>query len=211
MNGVNLIPAARREQTNRHARARAWGWVCAACAVGLLVGAASFRIVRTIDPAGIRSQIDAATARADAADLELARLSARSRELERSLNAARIVGVHPDWSALLRAVNAARGDSVALESVELRFNPVQPPAASPTASPSTPPPPRERYTLSLRGVATGVQDVTRFVTALEAMGVTDRVWLKGTNAQSLRGVAVSGFEIECTLAERELSRVEASP
>lgn len=211
MNGVNLIPAARQEHARRRARAWAWCCVCAACAIGLAVGAASFRIVRTIDPAGIRSQIDAATARADAADLELARLTARSRELSRSLEAARIVGVHPDWSVLLRAINAARGDSVALESVELVFNPVTPPAPQPSNPAGAPRPPRERYTLRLRGVATGVQDVTRFVTALEALGVTERVWLKGTSAQTLRGVAVSGFEIECTLAERESPRVEAAP
>jgi Tfp pilus assembly protein PilN len=211
MNGVNLIPAARSEQARRRARARVWGLVCAVCAIGLAVGAASFRIVRTIDPAGIRSQIDAAAARADAAELELARLEARARELTRALEAARIVGVHPDWSVLLRAVNTARGDSVALESVELLFSPVAPPAAPAGSPASTPPTPRERYTLRLRGVATSVQDVTRFVTALEAIGVTERVWLKGTSAQTVRGVAVSGFEIECTLAERESPRVEASP
>lgn len=200
MNGVNLIPGARNSRRRRRARAVAWAWACTGCAAALFAGAAAFRAARTIDPAGIRGQIDAATARADAAELELARLTARARERERALDAARIVGAHPDWSVLLRAVNASRGESVALESVEL------------VAAPSTGKDgPRERYVLRLRGVATGVQDVTRFVTALEALGAMEKVWLKDTSARQVRGVNVSGFEIECTLAERDRASAGATP
>lgn len=216
MNSINLIPAQRRTLTARRRRVRAWAAACAGCALALALGAASFRLVRSVDPAGVRAQIDSAAARADAAEAELTRLVAQARERERALDAARIVGVHPDWSVLLRAINTARGESVALERIELRSDPIKPPPSPPASgsspSPSTPPPRHtERYILTLSGIATGVQDVTRFVTELESLGAMHRVWLKGTSPRVVRGVSVSGFEIECTLMEREPARVEVAP
>lgn len=214
MNCINLIPAHRRTLAARRRRARAWAGVCAVCALALAFGAVSFRIVRSVDPAGVRGQIESATERADAAEAELARLVAAARERERALDAARIVGVHPDWSVLLRAINSARGESVALERIELRSDPVLPPPAAPASGSAPPPPPprpTERYILTLSGIATGVQDVTRFVTELESLGAMNRVWLKGTSPRVVRGVSVSGFEIECTLTEREPARVEVAP
>lgn len=216
MNGVNLIPATRRTAANRRARVRTWCAVLAGSAVACSAGTAAFRAVWLSEGRPVRDEIAAAQATRAEHDARLIKLRGEIAGLRRADLAARMIGEHPDWSLLLRAVNQARGDSVALETFELRADAPTPTATPQPAQPgaaATPAPPRptERYTLRMRGIATDLARVMEFVGRLEKLGALDSVTMKQSRAELSHGVTVTGFDIECALAEGPAVPPTATP
>jgi hypothetical protein len=59
--------------------------------------------------------------------------------------------------------------------------------------------------VNLKGIATEIAGVMAFVEQLEKLNVLGSVVLKQSRVEQQRGVAVTGFEIECTLLERPAS------
>lgn len=212
MNGVNLIPASRRIAAGRRARIRTWCAVLAGSTVACAVGATIFRTMWLSESGPVRAEIAAAQAARADFDSRLIKLRGEIAGLRRADLAAKMVGEHPDWSLLLRAINQARGDSVALETFELRLaapQPAQPPAPGAPAS-TAPPRQSERYTLRMRGIATDLARVMEFVGRLEKLGALDSVAMKQSRAELSHGVTVTGFDIECALAEGPAAPAPAS-
>jgi len=210
MNGVNLIPASRRELAARRSRIRAWAVILAGVAILSAPAAAAFRAMWYLDSGPARLAIAAAQTETQDSGARLLKVRGETAKLNQAEMASRMVGEHPDWSLLLQAINLVRGDSVALESFDLRFTP---PVAAAAAAPATSPPAgteakptvaavSERYTVNMRGIATDLSRVMTFVGRLEGLGVMERVAMKQSRAENNRGVVVTGFDVECTLADR---------
>jgi len=211
MNSVNLIPASRRELAARRSRIRAWAGILVGVAILSAPAAAAFRAMWYLDSGPARLAIAAAQAETQDSTARLVKVRGETAKLKQAEMASRMVGEHPDWSLLLQAINSIRGDSVALESFDLRFTPPVAPAATPAATPpatgaeAKPPsgsPVTERYTINMRGLGTDLSRVMTFVSRLEALGVMERVTMKQSRSESNRGVSVTGFDVECTLADR---------
>jgi len=207
MKGINLIPAARMQAAARRSRIRRWSVALIAGAAVSGGGAVTFRAVWSFDDGSVLADIGAARDSTTAAEAELARVRADTLKARRADAVARLVEEHADWSLLLRAINHARSDGIALESFDLRTIPPPPPPA-PTAGADAPPatPVRsvESYTLKLGGIASELPKVLAFIANLEGLGALERVAMKQSRTQTVRGVQVTGFDIECTLAERAM-------
>lgn len=212
MNGVNLIPAFRREQAARRTRIRVWSIALAAtlCISGL--GASAFRAAISLDIRPVRAEIAVAKAAAEQTNQRLVKVRGEVAKLKQAELASRMVGEHPDWSLLLHAIDLARGDTVSLETFDLKLAPPPPPPAPPPGDtkPVTPPKPVERYLVKIRGVATDLSGVMLFVKQLESLGVMESVAMKQSRTENQQGVAVTGFDLECALAERSAPSKEAS-
>ena len=207
MNGINLIPAARLLAAARGSRIRRWSAALAAGAALSAGGAFTFRMVWSFDDGSMLADIDAARNSTRDAEGALVAVRADMLKARRSDAVAHLVGEHPDWALLLRAVNHARSDGIALETFDLRTVP-PPPPPTPVAGTEAPPGPPSRavesYTLKLGGIASELPKVMAFIAELEALGALDRVTMKRSHTQMVRGVPVTGFDIECTLAERAM-------
>lgn len=213
MNGVNLIPASRLEASSRRTRVRMWAGVLLAATVVMTAGAITFRAFWSLESGPVQSEIAAAQATRQAADAKLIKVTGEIATLRRADLTARMVGEHPDWSVLLRAINQARGDGVSLESFDLSTAP--PPAPPPVAPGETKPPPTpravERYTLKMKGIATDLNRVMAFVDKLEKLKVMESVAMKQSRAEPKGGITVTGFDIECALAERAPDAPSSAP
>ncbi len=204
MNSVNLIPATRRETAARRARVRAWTIAVGAASALSVGGATTVRMMWAQDSGPIRSEIGAAQATVAASEAALVKIRGEVARLRQAELAARMVGEHPDWSVLLRAINQSRGDGVALETFELRQEAATPVPAAATVDtkPVAAAKPTERYRLTMKGIGTDLPRVMTFVERLERLGIMESVTLKQSRAEAALGVTVTGFDIECALAER---------
>jgi hypothetical protein len=203
MIGVNLIPESRRELLARRSRVRIWCGVLIATTILSGGGAAAFRAAWLLERGPLQPRIDAARAASAESHAALVKVRGEIAGLNRATLAARTVGEHPDWSVLLRAVNHIRGDSISLNTFELKtVPPAPPPARAPgDTAPPLPPVPLEKYSLVMRGIATDLTEVMSFIEKLENLGALESVTMKQSRAELNRGVSVTGFDIECVLAE----------
>jgi Tfp pilus assembly protein PilN len=205
VNGINLIPTARREAKRRRLRLRRWLAVCIVYAAALTAAAVfcyaawgadaselSRRIVRT------DGQIHAAT-RAIAADrkaLEQDRLR---------LQANRTVVSQPDWSTLLALVADGLGPEIVLRRCSLSLE-AEKQGALPVADAEGPSQAelvatgKEHYVLRLNGLGRSQAAVWQFVLGLEKLQLFDHVHLIRTGREPfLTGKAIA-FELHCPLA-----------
>ncbi|MCX5662015.1 MAG: PilN domain-containing protein [Planctomycetota bacterium] len=224
MNGVNLIPASRRDARRQRRRVRLWSGACSVYALALagLCVALHFQ-----GPQPQRAQAAAMTAangRITELDAAIAREGKRLAQVQSSLEAGKAVSDRPNWSTLLALVattldpgtvlNRCRldpmaaaptpvGGAAAAASVKPKTV-VAPPANAANPAGTTEPvvtPPRQ-FQLNLGGLARSQGAVTAFVLRLQATGLFEQVDLvKTTREPFLTGEAIA-FQIRCTLKER---------
>jgi hypothetical protein len=200
MTGANLIPAARRRRQRRRAHLRAWAGVCGTYGL-LLAGVCGWCLVR----AGGRAQ-DVKAKLAETARLieasadRQAELTAELGDVRSTLSANRALGRQPDWSALLAVLGDCRGDSVVLNSCELR---PRERAAGGRGGKGRPGPDvllgERRYRLRLSGLGRSQTSVSQFVLRLEAVGLFERVKLIRSRRRRVPGGEAVSFNIECML------------
>lgn len=219
---VNLIPAHIRESAIVRRRARAWivGAVCLAAVLAL--ACALVRFAGGQEQSRLSNDGGRLAERLAAAEASLDSVRSQVREHARRLEASETVGVHPDWSVLLNALAAKRGDDIMLHSVDLRSVETDPvptpgkraPAEAGPASAGGPGPAPvarrpESYSLRIKGFGLSQGDVVRFVRRLEELGPLVEVQLKESRAQPYLGVPAVGFAAECRLIEGSPARADA--
>lgn len=222
MSPINFIPQAARERAALRRRVVVWSYVVAATAVTLTVGtlvAGSFGGDQRTRLASEAARVAERTARAEAA---LRSLRGQVSEASRRLESSKTIGVHPDWSVLMRALAALRGDEVMLTSIDVRAKDQQEQgAASPggqagkgaaaaKAGARTGIRRKEEYALQIRGRALSQMGVLEFVKRVEDLGLMAEVSPPQTRAEPYMGVQGVWFEMGCRLTERSRATVSAS-
>jgi Fimbrial assembly protein (PilN) len=206
MNGVNLIPAARREMWRKNARVRVWMCVAPLCA-SILAGAYGYlRMSWETSTDAFAADVAKADAQIKAVETETAKARAKADSQRPVLSAAKAVGEQPDWSLLLAMLASSLGDQAVLSSCVLE--PAPEPAApslKPGAKPDAPPPKDSarpaRFTLALTGLAGSQDAVALMVTSLESKKVFDNVTIVEARRATLSGHDAVNFRIECVLSD----------
>lgn len=188
---VNLIPRRRLQAQRVSARVRLWSGIMMAYAAVLAAGYISFRSVVASGGDNIPAQLEQIAAEVAAVEAELKAARADLAAAERMLSAAQELRDHPDWSALLQAIAAMRGDDVVLASLELT------PAAGAAPAASRPP----RYMLRLTGLARTHGAATDFSLMLERTRVFSSVTLTDTSTQTVGNRPAVAFAMECAMDE----------
>ncbi|MFN7021804.1 MAG: hypothetical protein ACK4WH_10825 [Phycisphaerales bacterium] len=222
MRSINFIPRATRERAALRRRAVVWACVVSATAVtltGATLTARSFGGDQRTRLAAEAARVADRTARAEAA---LRSLRAQVSEASQRLESSKTIGVHPDWSVLMRALAALRGDDLMLISIDVRAkdqqeHAVAPPggqadkgAADPKAGARARTRRKEAYTLQIRGRALTQMGVLEFVKRVEDLDLMAEVSPPQTRAEPYMGVQGVWFEMECRLTERSMATVSAS-
>ena len=135
MNGVNLIPAARREARAKAARARAWMFALPACAA-MLIGAYIFlRMTWDVRTADLEAEVTVADHQIELMDKALAEVTEKVAAAQPELEADKAVGEQPDWSQLLRVIAASLSDQAVLNSCILEARAEAAPSAPAAPAP----------------------------------------------------------------------------
>jgi Tfp pilus assembly protein PilN len=210
VNGVNLIPIARRQARRRAARIRAWMIVAPLCA-SLLGGAyAGLRVQWGGDGKDLTTDLASADALIRATEREISAAKLKNAELQPMLRAARAVGNQPDWGQLLTLLASKLGEHAVLSNCTLT-------PAPDAATPASPAPRRtgragegskpqdfgrpERFTLTLSGIGRTQDAVASFISALETAGLFDRVTLQETHRTNFAAQEAVAFKVECLLSD----------
>ncbi|MEM9066202.1 MAG: hypothetical protein AAGB51_12005 [Planctomycetota bacterium] len=179
----DLTPAADRVARRERVKARRWALACAMYGCVVLVGTAGARLT-TADPSRTgEARLTVAEQRHRAAEREVAGLKELIRRTELSLQRARAVGRHPDWSLLLRVLDALAGYELMLTRVEVE--------------------PREGsggFLVSLDGIAGSQSAVAGFVVELEQTGLFTSERLTGARRVVHLGVEGVSFGVEATIS-----------
>lgn len=225
MININLIPIARIERRARQRRIAAWTAGLTVYASVVAVGALAIHAPADEGIMRMRSQTQNALAEADNAQSQRAETMKTVSDLARRLEASRTIGVHPDWSVLIRSISSLRGDSVVLASIEIteseEFKPVasKPAAQTPAAAAGTPADAakqakaaqeaREKkvaYTVRLTGMGAKYLDVMAFVRKLEKDLPLQEITVVDTRAMTAGEGELTSFELRAKLAEVEESK-----
>ncbi len=187
---LNLIP--RVCLLRRRRRARLGRWALATAGYGLVCGVGVLAAVtgRARSLTTAQTQLVGAESRLAKAQEELGGLKPRISRDGRELQRLRAVMDHPDWSVLLRYLAQARGEEVALTSVQVAALVTKTGAA--TVAP-------EGYIVRVTGLGRSQRAVSGFVLTVEASGVLDRVVLAESKARVVRGMEFVGFNLECEI------------
>jgi hypothetical protein len=190
---VNLIPRRRLTALRVRVRARVW------CGIGAVYVAALASVYAGLhgavgsDAHDVQAQLERMATDMSGADAELKQSRAQLAAAVRLLGSVQELRGHPDWSALLQAISAMRGDDVVLGSLELK--PEMEKADEPLVSRPS------RYALRLTGLARDHRAATSFSLELEKTGVFSHVRLTDTSAQTIGEKVVVAFGVECAMDE----------
>lgn len=239
MIAINVLPMRRRLARARRRRSRAWAGVL--CAWFVVVGVASLAWVSAgppVDP-GAGVALEAAREQSRGLEARLKALRGQIADAERTLEGARAVGEHPDWSRLLAFLPTLGAEEVALESCAIRRVSPWPGDEAGTRVPGrggrtggtrggggaetgagTGPGAgasrggvrvEERFELTLTGLGLSPSAVTRLLLRLERAGVFSKVALVQTRPQVVGAAELTHFEISCQLAARREGESGAGP
>lgn len=190
---VNLIPKRRLTALRVRARARLWWGVGAVYVAALGSVYAGLRGAVGNDAHDVQAQLDRMATDMNGADAELKQSRAQLAAATRLLGSVQELRGHPDWSALLEAISAMRGEDVVLGSLELA--PEMEKGDGPLVSRPS------RYALRLTGLARDHRAATSFSLELERTGVFSHVTLTDTSAQTIGDKVVVAFGVECAMDE----------
>lgn len=215
MTDLNLIPAPIRERAAVRRRVTRWSVFLGVYA--LIVGAACLGL-RTIGGQE-RTQLEAEEARI-AERLERAEETIKSLRQQagadrQRLEASETVGVHPDWSLLMRALADLRGDQVMISAIDVKVSDQAAPEANEkpakgAAAKSKAKPRRvESYNVHIKGRAITQMGVLEFVRRIEDLKLMAEVHPPQSRAEPYLGVQGVAFEMDCRLTERAFSEAAA--
>jgi len=193
---VNLIPASRLRARRNAAAVRAWAGVNC---MGVLLLVGTWGVMTGIrDPATdtLQAQLDQAETSIRDAQTEVKRASTELAGLTRQLSAAPDVRERPEWGVLLSTLGAVRGGAIALVALDLSPLASAAAAKAPVAARAGLP---SHYQLRLSGLAQDHRSATGFSLAVERTGLFSQVRLTDATTQSVGGVVVVAFSIECVL------------
>ncbi|MCC6322036.1 MAG: hypothetical protein IT438_11445 [Phycisphaerales bacterium] len=217
---MNFIPQSRREAAAIRRRMIRWGGVAASAALAVAVGCLVSRSLGGDERSRLDEESDRVTERLSRADASLRSLRKQVLEANQRLEASKTIGVHPDWSELLRTLAALRGEDVMLTSIDVQSKDLT--EAAPTVADPAPKAAadtktknkararrKESYTLQVRGRALSQMGVLEFVKRIEDLGLMAQVSPPQTRAEPHLGVSGVWFEMECRLSERPQTQVKA--
>lgn len=200
---IDLTPNRCRAQARYRRRVR--GWVVAsicwavlagvACLISGLASSAEASEVLQQRLERLRSQIDNTTSKTQQAGRAL-------DEVRQRWEANRSVSDQPDWGVLLALLADARDTRVSLVAcnlvpiMEKRAGPAQASAANTRQAVKV----LAGYRLSLDGVATTQEALSRYLIELERVGVMSSVTLIESRLDKINGQAATAFRIECVMS-----------
>lgn len=206
MNSINLIPRHVRDAAAIRRRLLVWAVVLVAGGMGLGITAVGIRTVGGKELNRLASDGGRLSDRIARAEAQLDAIHQKVVEASIKVEASETVGVHPDWSLLLRALAALRGDDVVLRGIQVVT--IDPPRAAPPAKasagkarPKAAADRREVYSVVLEGCSLSQGGVLDFAARLEALGIMQGVQLKSTRADTHLGVPAVAFEFVCGLSD----------
>lgn len=205
--GVNLLPAWRRQARRQQRHLRRWLLACSLYASALTLTWLGAHWVWTGDERALAQTQSQLEADLKQVDESLAQLRPRLAQVQATLAASRSVGGKPDWSILLNLLAQWLGEDMMLTACQLEpldaGSPAMPAApvpltGSPAASAASASAPG-RYRLRLEGLGRTQQAVSAYVLGLEQTGLFERVQLVSTRKEPFGSGQAVGFELECQL------------
>ncbi|HEX7010239.1 MAG TPA: PilN domain-containing protein [Phycisphaeraceae bacterium] len=212
--GVNLLPAWRRQARRQRRHLRRWLLACSLYAAALTLTWLGAHWVWTGDERALAQTQSQLEADLKQVDESLAQLRPRLAQVQATLAASRSVGGKPDWSILLNLLAQWLGEDMMLTACQLEpldaGSPVMPavpavpaapvpPTGSPAASVASSASAPGRYRLRLQGLGRTQQAVSAYVLGLEQTGLFERVKLISTRKEPFGSGQAVGFELECQL------------
>jgi hypothetical protein len=200
LNGVNLIPMARRRVRGRRARVRLWAVLCGC--YGLAVGGwyLWYGITSAVDAGSVAADLAAAQQRV--ADLEgkIKARAVRVAEADEAYEAALSISDQPDWGTLLAILGRGLGKDTVLSGCVLMPEAPRLASAEGGVAPAVEVRPGA-YVLTVSGLGRTQEDVSKYVLDLEQTNLFSRVTLKeARRTEFLTGQAVA-FTIECAMVD----------
>jgi hypothetical protein len=194
VNGVNLIPAARRSARARARQARIWAGVTVTCVVALgLAHLALWNAWRpsSDDPSAELERLTAAVTAAERLDHAT---RDKLREAKSAAAASKEMSDQPDWGVLMTFIAGKLGDDAALDTVRLGL-----PALPAAAKGGKPPALHGRRSLTLTGLARTQEAASRIAIELRQSDLFDDVALAETRRTDFMSSKAVSFRIECAL------------
>lgn len=178
----DLMPEHRRAERNARIRARRWTAVCIIYGVLALSGSAGARLVAVENHVSSDAALEVAKQRKAAAQREVAGLREVIRRTELSLERARAVGRHPDWSVLLELFDGLTGPDIMLSAIDIQPHET-----------------RGGFRVSLEGLGTSQSAVARFVVDVEQTGIFSEERLLETRRVRPLGIDGVAFGMEALI------------
>jgi len=192
MQGVNLIPADRREAQQRRRRLRHWivasvGWT------GLVVSASvGSQFLWGTDSAATASELTQTQQQISDSTQKLNNLRRQLAEAQVLRQTAQSLRDQPDWSLLLGILSSALDDDVVLREIQLS------PQRGGTAGDASR---SSMYTVQLRGFSRSQPAVSQFVLRLQQNGLFDEVKLVRTGREPVMNTTAVTFDVSCEIRE----------
>ncbi len=138
---------------------------------------------------------------------ELAQYNRQLQNVYQRFAVVRTLDYNRRWASCLARIAAATGEDIVLTRTQVSpaVNPAdepQPAGGAPGSDPAQDFSKPERLVLKLEGYAMATTDVTRFMSALNATGLFDRVTFKGSEMARINLRPMSRFELECPIRYR---------
>jgi len=178
----DLMPQHRRAERRARTRARRWTAACIVYGLLALSGSAGARLVAVENYVSNDAALEVAKQRRAAAEREVTGLREIIRRTELSLERARAVGRHPDWSVLLELFDGLTGPDIMLSSIDIHPNET-----------------RGGFRVTVEGLGVSQSAVARFVVDLEQTGIFTEERLLETRRVRPLGVDGVAFGVEALI------------
>jgi Tfp pilus assembly protein PilN len=197
MNGVNLIPAKRREAKAQKVRLRKWTLTLAAYLVVLLAGYFLLDRYALGNTQALRSQSKKAITELGRSRQLTQALNHELGQTGKKLQTAQEISGQPDWGTMLAILAQNTTENLVLNSC--RMDRAQPVDNAPKAGDAKTGPVELPVVLELGGFAKAQSDVSGYVLRLEKLGLFEKVKLVKTNRELYLNQEAVSFQLQCTL------------
>ncbi|MFZ4572861.1 MAG: PilN domain-containing protein [Phycisphaerales bacterium] len=179
---INLIPRARREETERRRRVLTWAASLGVYALALAVAGSAARTF-AVPAERERNELDRVREALRLKDAQLREANSACAKVESRLAAPRQISARPDWSVVLRLVAERRGELLVLDSI----------AVSQSGSDGS------AARVEIAGSGATQRAASEFISALEQLGLFSSVKQVESRTRIIEGRQVVGFQLVCTL------------
>ncbi|MCC6428350.1 MAG: hypothetical protein IT435_16205 [Phycisphaerales bacterium] len=196
---INLIPAD--IVVLRRVNVRRKRWIAAGAAVAALGLVVSLGVRASLrDPRGLADELTRATARRDAAALDVDRARSDLMQANQRLIAVGGLADRPNWSILLAVIAKARLDSTVVDALTLKkAPPTQPPPGSP---PGSPPTDDGAFVVTIKGRAENQRDISTLARGFEKTELFDSVRQERVQSVKTGDRELLEFEFTCRIGPR---------